>query len=295
LTRSPTAKEQAFARFAQHEFESLVTTLSTITGLPNDESRELVQLAFIEASTRWKDPAVSSNAREWVLGCAIWLYRRGQSDPQRHRDLPSTMSAVHESISSALPKSEESPSAGVRVTGALALAATAAPTTVEAAPRVAADKADQAVTALYTANYRSLVQLAALLVRDVAAAEDIARDSFVSLHGQEVLLEDDRKALSYLRQSVVNRSRSFLRQTKVDRDAPKSSAEHGAITQLQRSAVLSALRKLPPRQREALVLRYYMDLSEAQIASAMGISRDAVKSHTARGMSALRSVLEREA
>jgi RNA polymerase sigma factor (sigma-70 family) len=57
---------------------------------------------------------------------------------------------------------------------------------------------------------------------------------------------------------------------------------------------VSALRALPDRQREALVLRYYGDLSEAQIASTMGISRGAVKSHTARAMSALRAVLERD-
>ena len=66
------------------------------------------------------------------------------------------------------------------------------------------------------------------------------------------------------------------------------------MAELDRSAVVSALRRLPARQREALVLRYYCDLSEAQIASTMGISRGAVKSHTARGMSSLRTVLELE-
>ena len=73
------------------------------------------------------------------------------------------------------------------------------------------------------------------------------------------------------------------------------SAEHDAIALAERSAVVAALRTLPPRQREALVLRYYGDLSEAQIASTMGISTGAVKSHTARAMSALRSLLESEA
>lgn len=297
LTTSAAGEEESFARFAQNEFESLVTTLGTITGLPNDESRELVQLAFMEASTRWTDIAVSSNAREWVLGCAIWLYRRRQSGHEGHRDLPSIASAVHESITSALPKSEKSPSTEVRVTGALALAASAAPTTIEAPPRVAEDKvdrADQAVTALYTAHYPSLVRLAALLVRDVATAEDIVRESFVSLHGQEVFLEDDPKAVSYLRQSVVNRSRSLLGQAEVGRGARKPSTEHDAIAQLQRSAVVSALRELPARQREALVLRYYGDMTEAQTAAVMGISRAAVKNHTALAMSALRSVMERE-
>jgi RNA polymerase sigma factor (sigma-70 family) len=72
------------------------------------------------------------------------------------------------------------------------------------------------------------------------------------------------------------------------------SAEHGAIVMLERSGVVAALRSLPARQREALVLRYYGDLSEAQIAAAMGISRGAVKSHTARAMAALRTLLEQE-
>jgi RNA polymerase sigma factor (sigma-70 family) len=85
----------------------------------------------------------------------------------------------------------------------------------------------------------------------------------------------------------------------VDRNAPKPApdmpgAEQGALTLLDRTAMVSALRSLPPRQREALVLRYYGDLSEAQIATAMGISRGAVKTHTARAIASLRAVLETE-
>jgi len=160
--------------------------------------------------------------------------------------------------------------------------------------------ADRAVTVLYAAHYRSLVRLAALLLRDVATAEEVVQDSFVAMHDGWRRLRDNDKALSYLRQSVVNRSRSVLRHRMVvDKNAPKPppdmpSAEQGAITLLERSAVVTALRTLPPRQREALVLRFYGDLSEAQIAAAMGISKGAVKSHTARAMTALRSVLERD-
>lgn len=160
--------------------------------------------------------------------------------------------------------------------------------------------ADRAVTVLYAAHYRSLVRLAALLLRDVGAAEEVVQDSFVAMHDGWRRLRDNDKALSYLRQSVVNRSRSVLRhRVVVDRNAPKPppdepSAEQGAITLLERSAVVTALRTLPARQREALVLRFYGDLSEAQIAAAMGISKGAVKSHTARAMTALRSVLERD-
>lgn len=160
--------------------------------------------------------------------------------------------------------------------------------------------ADRAVTAIYSEHYRSLVRLAAFLVRDNATAEEVVQDSFVAMHGAWRRLRDTDKALSYLRQSVVNRSRSVLRHRMVvDKNTPKPppdmpSAEHGAIIQLERSAVVTALRALPERQREALVLRYYGDMSEAQIASVMGISRGAVKSHTARAMSALRTVLERD-
>lgn len=159
-------------------------------------------------------------------------------------------------------------------------------------------EADEAVTELYGAHYRSLVRLAALLVRDVESAEDIVQDSFVAMHGAWRRLRDRERALPYLRQAVVNRARSALRRRKVEvkyaptpgPDAP--SAEYGAIGSLERDAVLAALDKLPVRQRETLVLRYYSDLSEAQIAEAMGISRGSVKSHASRGMSALRELLE---
>ena len=135
--------------------------------------------------------------------------------------------------------------------------------------------ADRAVTELYTTHYRSLVRLAALLVRDIGTAEEVVQDSFVAMHGGWRRLRDSEKALSYLRQSVVNRSRSVLRhRVVVDRNAPKPppdmpSAEHGAIALLERSAVIAALSTLPARQREALVLRFYGDMSEAQIAAAM--------------------------
>jgi len=171
---------------------------------------------------------------------------------------------------------------------------------VPAQARPATWDADRLVTQLYTEEYRSLVRLAVLLVHDVQTAEEVVQDAFVAMHTGWRRLRDHEKALSYLRQAVVNKSRSVLRhRTVIDRNAPKPapdepSAEQGAIALLERSAVVAALRELPDRQREAIVLRYYADLSEAQIATAMGISRGAVKSHTARGMSSLRATLERE-
>lgn len=172
-------------------------------------------------------------------------------------------------------------------------------------PVVGAWNADRdaagAATELYIEHYRALVRLAALLVRDMATAEEIVQDSFVAMHTNWRRVKDSAKASSYLRQCVVNRARSVLRHRLVaDRVAPQltpdmPSAEQGALMLLERSAVVAALHTLPPRQREALVLRYYADLSEAEIASTMGITKGAVKSHTARAIAALRSVLEGEA
>jgi RNA polymerase sigma-70 factor (sigma-E family) len=160
--------------------------------------------------------------------------------------------------------------------------------------------ADLAVMELHAQHYRALVRLAAMLVRDTSTAEEVVQDSFVAMHDGWHRLKDTEKALAYLRQAVVNKSRSVLRHRAVVeknvQNAPPDmpSAEHGAFLLLERSAVIAALRDLPTRQREAIVLRYYADLSEAEIAATMGISRGAVKSHTSRGMAALRAVLEQE-
>lgn len=158
--------------------------------------------------------------------------------------------------------------------------------------------ADEAVTALYAAHYATLVRLAALLVRSSGEAEEIVQDSFVAVHGKWGRLREPDKAVGYLRRTVVNRARSSQRRHRVaDKHSVFSvevavSAEHSALAAESRAAVIDALHRLPPRQREVLVLRYYADLSEADIAAALGISRGAVKSHASRGMTALRSNVE---
>ena len=170
---------------------------------------------------------------------------------------------------------------------------------VRAAQRSAVD-VDAAIAELYGRHYYSLVRLAALLVHDIPTAEEVVQDSFVAMHAAMHRLRDSDKTLSYLRTAVVNRSRSVLRHRGVVDRNPASpapdmpSAEHGALALIERSSVVAALRALPGRQREVVVLRYYGDLSEAQIAAAMGITRGAVKSHTSRAMAALRLVLGQE-
>jgi RNA polymerase sigma-70 factor (sigma-E family) len=171
---------------------------------------------------------------------------------------------------------------------------------VDAPARVGSERdADEALVALYTSHYRSLVRLSALILHDTAAAEDVVQDAFVAMHGSWRRLRDPDKGLAYLRQTVVNRSRSRLRHLKVaERKAPAplpdaESADTLAMRAVDRASVMDALRMLPLRQREVLVLRYYADLSEAQIADAMGISTGAVKSHASRGIAALRDTMER--
>jgi RNA polymerase sigma-70 factor (sigma-E family) len=160
--------------------------------------------------------------------------------------------------------------------------------------------ADDAVEQLYATHYRRLVRLSVLLVRDVETAEEVVQDSFVAMHGRWRSLAEPEKGLAYLRQTVVNRSRSVLRHRGVrDRhDAAAGPARHlagadeEALASERRAGVLDALRGLPERQREVLALRYYLDLSEAEIAETLGISRGAVKSHASRGVSALRTLME---
>jgi RNA polymerase sigma-70 factor (sigma-E family) len=158
--------------------------------------------------------------------------------------------------------------------------------------------ADAAVEELYAAHYRRLVRLSVLLVRDVETAEEVVQDSFVAMHGRWRRLRDPDKGLAYLRQTVVNRSRSVLRHRGVEARhvtpvrADRPGADEEAVATERRTQVLDALRALPNRQREVLALRYYLDLSEAEIAETLGISRGAVKSHASRGAASLRNLLE---
>lgn len=167
--------------------------------------------------------------------------------------------------------------------------------------------ADREVTALYLTHYRPLVRIAVLLVQDLATAEEIVQDSFVAVHAAWRRLPDTEHALSYLRRSVVDRSRTALRRhvvvDKLAPDVPSAPDVPGApdvpsgpgeaSIEVERSAFISALWTLPPRQREVVVLRYFADLPETQVASATGISETAVKAYTARAMSSLRTELRK--
>jgi len=174
-------------------------------------------------------------------------------------------------------------------------------TELESAPP-ATWSADEAVTKLFATQYRPLVRLATLLLRDPGQAEEITQDAFVALHERWGRLRDPERAVAYLRQCVTNKARSVLRHRGVVerflRRAPDPltvpSAEVGALAAQTHADLVAVVRTLPTRQREALVLRYFLDLSEAQTAEVMGVTGGAVKTHTARALAALRRQMRAE-
>jgi RNA polymerase sigma factor (sigma-70 family) len=146
------------------------------------------------------------------------------------------------------------------------------------------------VAALYAEHYRPLVRLAVLLVSDLAAAEEIVQEAFADLHGTWRTLPGPDAALRYLRRSLIRRSRSAAQPLA----GAEAGAEAGAGAGQQAGAgagLLTALRALPAREREVLVLRYFADLPEAEIASVTGTRIAAVRTYAARGMSSLRAGL----
>lgn len=165
---------------------------------------------------------------------------------------------------------------------------------------------DAALTQLYRAQWAPMVRLAWLLLHDQGAAEEVAADAFVAIHPRVVDLVQRRAAAAYLRRSVVNGCRSrqrheivearYRRRVEQSVDLPgrttASSAEAEALAHVSGAALRAALATLPQRQREVLVLRYFCDLSEDDIAAALGIRAGSVKTHGHRGLAALREAVE---
>jgi RNA polymerase sigma-70 factor (sigma-E family) len=165
-------------------------------------------------------------------------------------------------------------------------------------PVPAAELATEATSALFREHHGELVRLALLMVGDLPTAEDVVQDVYASMHARWTRLAAPDAALPYVRAAVLNACRSVLRRRGImqragilHRDSAGeqklASAEHEAILSEERRQVLAALSRLPPRRREVLVLRYYLGLSEAEIAGVLRISPGTVKSTAARGLAAL--------
>jgi RNA polymerase sigma-70 factor (sigma-E family) len=150
---------------------------------------------------------------------------------------------------------------------------------------------------LYRTHRMRLIRLALLLVDEPATAEDVVQEAFTGLHRNWGGLRDSAAAVGYLRTAVVNGSRSVLRRRKTAREytpphaVNARSAESLAMLTAEHQGVVKALSQLPPRQREVLVLRYYGNLTEAEIAEAAGISKGTVKSTASRALEALQKIM----
>ncbi len=153
------------------------------------------------------------------------------------------------------------------------------------------------ITELYAAHRLSLVRLAVLLVDDIASAEDVVQDAFAALARRPDAVRDPSKALAYLRTAVVNTGRSALRRRRTARayspphDLAPPTPEDAAVLAEEHREVIAALQSIAPRQREVLVLRYWSNLSEAEIAATLGISTGTVKSTASRALVALEKAM----
>lgn len=160
-----------------------------------------------------------------------------------------------------------------------------------------ASAAEVDISALFREQWKPMVRLAVLLVDDVGVAEDAVQDAFVALQKNRGVPSDHDATVAYLRAIVVNRCRSTLRHRYVVarfRSQPAASVEtiDPGVALDEDPATLAALRTLPRRQREVLVLRYWADLPHAEIAEVLHIAVGSVKSAASRGLAALRTQLE---
>jgi RNA polymerase sigma-70 factor (sigma-E family) len=176
-------------------------------------------------------------------------------------------------------------------------AGSAAPGREHEPPR---EDAAHAVTALYQAHAVGMIRIALLMLGDRPAAEDVVQEAFFGLFRRWHGLNDPGKAEAYIRSAVLNGCRDAVRRrdrrTRRDQVAvfdllEPMSAEAAALISEDRRRILAGLRRLPGRQRAALVCRYYLELSEEETASAMGVSRGTVKSTTSRAIAALGRML----
>jgi RNA polymerase sigma factor (sigma-70 family) len=148
---------------------------------------------------------------------------------------------------------------------------------------------------LFRQHFRGMVALADLLGAE--DAENVAQEAFVRLHTKQRVLRDPSAARAYLRTTVVNLTRTGHRHLGVVRRhaptavVPDRGVEDMVVASVGNAHVLHALRTLSPRHREALVLRYWADLSEREMAAVMKVSVGTVKSHVSRGLAALEVAL----
>lgn len=158
---------------------------------------------------------------------------------------------------------------------------------------VSAADVDRLVIELFEREGRSLVRLARLFVDDRNAAEDLVQEAFIRLSRSASRIKDERKAAAYLRSIVLNLARDHNRRGLVSLrqhlpvEESDASFEDELVLRDDQRVVIDALRDIPHRQRDCLVLRYYEELGVDDIAETLGISRNSVKTHLKRGLVAM--------
>ncbi len=150
------------------------------------------------------------------------------------------------------------------------------------------------VAELYRTEATSLVRLARIFTDDRNAAEDLVQEAFIRFQRTVDRIKDPDKAAPYMRSIVLNLARDHnrrglmsLRHRETREPPPQAAVEEQALASEDRREVLSAVLALPARQRDCVVLRFYLDLSEREIAETMGISPNSVKTHCRRALAAL--------
>jgi RNA polymerase sigma-70 factor (sigma-E family) len=156
--------------------------------------------------------------------------------------------------------------------------------------RQEASEPDELVARLFRAEASRLVRMARWFVDDQTAAEDLVQEAFIKLAANAHRIREPDRATAYLRSIVINLARDHNRRGLVSlRHRPpmvadERSAEDQAAEREDVQEVVVALRSLPNRQRDCVVLRYYLDLSVAEIAITLGLSSNSVKTHLQRGL-----------
>jgi RNA polymerase sigma-70 factor (sigma-E family) len=158
----------------------------------------------------------------------------------------------------------------------------------------AASERDESITRLFDEHYRGLCRLAGLLLGDSAGAEEVVQEAFLRTFSGWWRVRYPERAQWYLRKSVVNLCRSRLRRRGTEERgnrvtwAEESTRIENAPERADDSMLIVAhVRRLPPRQRDAVVLRYYEDLPEAEIARILGCAVGTVKSQLAKARASL--------
>lgn len=160
---------------------------------------------------------------------------------------------------------------------------------------VASSLSSAQLAALYVDHYDATVRLVSFLLDDIERCEDVVQEAFARLLAVRRPIAPDRLA-PYLRSTALNLARSAMRRRQTVRKyAPLVEHEHrrgptDPAVRVESELLLHRLRELPGRQAEVLTLRYWLALSEAEIADTLGISKGSVKTHASRG---LRSLAER--